>query len=256
VTFYRYDTTLNTEWRMEEEPMGEQRVTPDVLDAHARDYYQTWQPDHFLEDRVQIQGFATYAEWLSGRVLQLGYGTGTMARLLARDHDLTVIEGSPLLAAHCRADGIPVAESMFEDARWGPDWDTVLAGHVLEHVDDPVTVIRMVAGWLRPGGAAVFVVPNADSLHRLLGEAMGFGSRFDLSPRDALVGHRRVYDLSSLRRDVAVGGLEVVEAFGFFVKSVPNAAMLGYPTELIDGLCALSWPAGQCANIGVVGIKP
>lgn len=229
-------------------------LTPDDLDRDARAYYQTWQPDHFLEDRVQIQGYARYERWLTGRVLQLGYGPGTMARLIAREHDLTVIEGSPLLAAHCRADGIAVAETMFEDARYGRDFDSVLAGHVLEHVDDGPTVARMVAGWLRPGGHAVFVVPNADSIHRQLGEAMGFGSRYTLSPRDHLVGHQRVYDIRSLRADITSAGLHVVEDGGFFLKSLPNAALLGLSTELIDGLCAMEWPAWECANIFCVAM--
>lgn len=235
---------------MEGQPMSQ--LTPADLDRDAVAYYQTWQPDHFLEDRIQLQGYSRYERWLRGRVLQLGYGTGTMARLVARDHDLVVVEGSPLLRAHCEADGIPCAGSMFEDFHPEVRFDTVLAGHVLEHVDDPVAVVRRVAGWLRPGGVGVIVVPNADSLHRQLGEAMGCGSRYTLSPRDHLVGHQRVYDVRSLRVDVEEAGLEVLETGGFFVKSVPNAAMLSYPPELIDGLCAMVWPAWECANIFVV----
>jgi 2-polyprenyl-3-methyl-5-hydroxy-6-metoxy-1,4-benzoquinol methylase len=206
------------------------------LDTDAESYYFKTgdHPDLWIEDRVQRQGLRTYEKWLTGRILQLGYGTGTMARLIARDHDLSVIEGSTLLARHCRADGVPCWESMFED--WEPmvnaqRFDTALAGHVLEHVDEPIAVARMISGWLTRQGIAVFVVPNADSLHRRLGEVMGFGSRFDLSPRDRLVGHQRVFTLDGLCEVVDAAGFNIVDMGGFFVKSVPNAAMLSYPTE-------------------------
>jgi len=46
-------------------------------------------------------------------------------------------------------------------------------GHVLEHVDDPVAVLRLVKSWLKPGGRVLAAVPNARSIHRQAAVIMG-----------------------------------------------------------------------------------
>ncbi len=143
---------------------------------------------------------------------------------------------------------------MFEDFDPGPVYDAVLALHVMEHVDAPRDLMARVRGWLAPGGALVVVVPNRHSLHRRLAVLMGIQDRLDdLSPRDHLVGHRRVYGLDTLGEDLRAAGFAVSEEFGFTLKTVPNAMMLDWPPDLMDALTAISpdLPAGLLANIGV-----
>lgn len=43
-------------------------------------------------------------------------------------------------------------------------FDVVSAFHVLEHVPDPVAVVRRMLDWLAPGGLAIIEVPNAGGL--------------------------------------------------------------------------------------------
>jgi SAM-dependent methyltransferase len=51
-------------------------------------------------------------------------------------------------------------------------FDVVTAFHVLEHVPDPVAVIRRILEWLAPGGLAIIEVPNAGGLGaRVFGKA-------------------------------------------------------------------------------------
>ncbi|HET7876071.1 MAG TPA: class I SAM-dependent methyltransferase [Methylomirabilota bacterium] len=51
-------------------------------------------------------------------------------------------------------------------------FDVVSAFHVLEHVPDPVAVVKRMLGWLAPGGVAIIEVPNAGGLGaRLFGRA-------------------------------------------------------------------------------------
>ena len=87
---------------------------------------------------------------------------------------------------------------------------------------------------------------------------MGLQERLDdLSPRDHLVGHKRVYDLDGLRAELTGGGLEVVGDFGYFVKPLANSQMIGWSHDVLDGLNAISeqLPTDFLANIGVVAVR-
>jgi hypothetical protein len=103
------------------------------------------------------------------------------------------------------------------------------------------------------------VVPNAESLHRRLAVQMGLHENLDdLSPRDRLVGHQRVYSMDGLRADAESAGLTVVAELGSFVKVVHNALMESWPTPILDGLNAIAdvLPTRLLANVGVRAVRP
>lgn len=235
-------------------------LTPAALDRYARTYYLSDEVEDIdIEERAQRLSAPRIAAAAGGarRVLDMGYGTGEMAaELLGRGMAAEVVEGSPLLAARARAEhpGLVVHEAMFEDFAPGPVYDAVLALHVMEHVDEPSALMERVRGWLAPGGALVVVVPNRESLHRRLAVRMGVQARLDdLSARDALVGHLRVYGFDTLTDDLAAAGFAVDERFGLTLKTVPNAMMLDWPPTLMDALTGISpeLPPDLLANIGV-----
>ncbi len=235
-------------------------LNPETLDRYAREYYLSDAiEDIDIEERAQRISAPRVAAAAGDarRVIDMGYGTGEMARdLLGRGLDAEVVEGSSLLAARAREEHprLVVHEAMFEDFAPGPVYDAVLALHVMEHVDRPRELMAHVRGWLRPGGAVVVVVPNRESLHRRLAVRMGIQERLDdLSPRDHLVGHQRVYGLDTLAADLEGAGFRVQERFGFTLKCVPNAMMLDWPPDLMDALTAISpeLPPELTANIGI-----
>src|SRR5437899_6862993 len=110
----------------------------------------------------------------------------------------------------------------------------ILASHVLEHVDDPQSILRLTSSWLTETGKIIIVVPNRNSLHRQLAVIMGLQPELDtLSKRDLMVGHQRVYSLQSLEQDIDQAGLRLVDSSGFFLKVLPNSMMLDYSRELL-----------------------
>jgi 2-polyprenyl-3-methyl-5-hydroxy-6-metoxy-1,4-benzoquinol methylase len=238
------------------------RLTPDALDRFASTYYLNADVDDIdIEELAQKHSMPNILRALEGcsHVLEMGYGTGLITgELLAHDVNVEVLEGSGVLGAHARArhPGLVVHQSMFETFTTESPFDAVLALHVLEHVDHPTALLEMIAGWLPPGGVLVAVTPNAQSLHRQLAVKMGLHEHLDdLSPRDHLVGHQRVYDLHGLRADLNAGGFEVTGEFGYFVKPLANAQMLDWAPEILVGLNRVAdvVPPSLCANIGVVG---
>lgn len=229
------------------------------LDAYARDYYLGRTAEDLpLEERQQQLSVERLLPHLRGRVLELGYGSGEMAASLrAAGLETAVVEGSPLLVAEARRrhPGIEIHEGFFETFSPPAPFDTLLAAHVFEHVDDPAALMAHLRGWLVPGGTLVAVVPNAASMHRRLAVHMGLQERQeDLSERDHLVGHRRVYTVEQLSDELHGAGFEVVAVTGWFLKVVPNGMMLDWPPALIDALFAVSGELApqQLANIAVI----
>jgi len=238
-------------------------LTPESLDAYAETYYLNAEIDDLdIEELGQRRSIDRTVTALGGatRVLEMGYGTGLVTgELLARGVPIEVVEGSPRLCDVARvnhaASGLVVHEALFESFAPAQPYDAVLALHVAEHVDDPVALFSVVREWLVPGGAIVVVVPNADSLHRRLAVRMGLQQRRDdLSPRDHLVGHQRVYDLQRLSADLAAAGFRTREEFGYQLKVVPNAMMADWPPELLGALVDIS-PELQPALLANIGIR-
>lgn len=216
--------------------------------------------DKFIEDACQLYCCKWLADLIqpSDSVLELGFGEGlTVAALKHKAGRYTVVEGSRKLfdkMAHIHPD-VEAKFSMFENFEASVPYDKILALHVLEHVDSPVTMAKRFRQWMSPTSELVVVVPNRNSLHRKLAYEMGLIKATDeLSERDKAVGHQRVYDLEALRVDLDKSGFEIVSEHGFFLKILPNSMMLDFSEEILIALNAISpkIPSNLLANIGVI----
>ncbi len=100
-------------------------------------------------------------------------------------------------------------------------------------------VLARYARMLAPGGTAIVVVPNARSLHRLIGHAAGLlDDVYRLSEHDLQLGHKHYFDLNSLTALVTSAGLTIRAIEGVMVKPVTTAqiAALKFPPSVIDAL--------------------
>ena len=165
--------------------------------------------------------------WRGERCLEMGPAEGIMTPYLdAAFPHLALLEGSAKFCTDLtlRFPKARVVQSLFETAEFGPEFDTVVLGHVLEHVGDPLNVLRRAAGWLAPGGVVCAAVPNARSLHRQGAVIMGMlETEHTLNDTDHYHGHRRVYDPESFRNDFRASGLDVEVFGGYWLKPVSNA---------------------------------
>jgi len=158
--------------------------------------------------------------------LELGTAEGEMTRLLLPNFEsLTVVDGAgDLLARIPDTPGTHKIRSLFEDFQPALRFDTIVMEHVLEHVEDPVALLRRATTWLTPLGHLLIGVPNANSIHRLAAVKMGLLSHpAQLNERDIQLGHRRVYTPETLCADIAAGGLRVAERGGVFLKPISNS---------------------------------
>ncbi|MCA9970173.1 MAG: class I SAM-dependent methyltransferase [Anaerolineales bacterium] len=108
-----------------------------------------------------------------GRLLDVGCATGRFLYAMGqRGWQVQGVEPTAHAARQARQDfGLDVAECLLEEAAYSAaSFDVVTLWDVLEHVEDPKATLAEVARILKPGGLAVFSVPNPDSVEaRLFG---------------------------------------------------------------------------------------
>lgn len=169
--------------------------------------------------------------WKGTRCLEFGPAEGLMSRILAREFPyLTLVDGAEPFCKMLR-DRLPAANvvhSLFEDFQSTERYDTIILGHVLEHVADPQMILRHAASFLTPDGVICCSVPNARSIHRQAAVIMGvLPTEHALNERDRHHGHRRVYDPESFRAEFLGAGLRIVFFGGYWIKPLSNSQIDG-----------------------------
>ena len=148
-------------------------------------------------------------------VLDVGTADGSVARrLVERECRVVGIEVDPDAASaakrYCERVVIGDVETIdLAAAVDGLEFDVVLLLDVLEHLRDPLPVLKAAANRLRPGGRAIISVPNVT--HAALRLQLLTGS-FEYTETGLLDRtHLRFFDRGSLERLVAQAGLTVVD---------------------------------------------
>lgn len=208
----------------------------------SADWYLTEQLD-FDKQLIRFR-YLTLKPHLCGRDgLELGPAEGEMTQFLMRHFArLTVVDGSAeLLARIPDAPHLTKVHALFEEFEPPQRYDTVVLEHVLEHVEDPVGLLRRVSPWASPDGRILVGVPNAHSIHRLVAVKMGLlNAPTELNPRDHALGHRRVYSQGTFIRDIEAAGLRVLHTGGVFFKPLSNQQIQDHWTQqMIDGFYEL-----------------
>lgn len=163
-----------------------------------------------------------------GNLLELGSFKGDFTRrLLQRFDDVTCVEasGAALVEAQRRfGDKVTFIHSTFETATLPARYDNIVLTHVLEHLDDPVAVLRRINDeWLADGGRFFLVCPNANAASRQIAVKMGLITHnAAVTPAEAAHGHRCTYSLDTLERDAVAAGLRVMHRSGIFFKALAN----------------------------------
>lgn len=163
-----------------------------------------------------------------GSLLELGSFRGDFTRrFLAYFDDITCVEasGDAIEEARRKLGGkVAYAHSLFETVSLPRRYDNIVLTHVLEHLDDPVRVLRRVNDeWLSNGGRFFLVCPNANAPSRQIAVKMGLISHnAAITPAEAEHGHRITYSLDTLERDAVAAGLKVVHRSGIFFKALAN----------------------------------
>lgn len=138
----------------------------------------------------------------TGRLLDIGANIGTFLQAAAHSGWSPVgVEPNPQAAQRAAERGFEVHRAFFDEALASrlPQFDVVHMGDVIEHVFDPVDLLKQVRRVLKPGGLLLVVTPDIDS---------AMGRWLQIKPREHLVYFTR----SSLRLAAEAAGFDAVPA--------------------------------------------
>lgn len=163
-----------------------------------------------------------------GSLLELGSYKGNFTkRLLPYFDDATCVEASTTAIEDARkelGDKVTFVNGLFEKAVLPKRYDNVVLTHVLEHLDDPVLVLKRINDeWLAKNGRLFLVCPNANAPSRQIAVKMGLITHNTaVTPAEAEHGHRCTYTLDTLEQAAVAAGLKVVHRSGIFFKALAN----------------------------------
>lgn len=163
-----------------------------------------------------------------GSLLELGSFRGEFTRrFLPHFDDITCIEASGEAATQARTSlghRVSIIESTFETVTLTRRFDNIVLTHVLEHLDDPVGVMKRVNDeWLSETGRFFLVCPNANAASRQIAVRMGLITHNTaVTPAEKEHGHRITYALDTLEGHAKAAGLSVVHRSGIFFKALAN----------------------------------
>lgn len=163
-----------------------------------------------------------------GNLLELGSWKGDVTKRLAEHFDdISCVEASDVAAAEVTkkmGDNVSMYNALFEEVTLPTKYDNVVMTHVLEHLDDPIKVLKRINDeWLSDNGRLFLVVPNANAVSRQIAVKMGLiDHNSAITEAEKAHGHLITYSLDTLERDARAAGLKVIYRSGIFFKALAN----------------------------------
>lgn len=191
------------------------------------DHKYAYNFDFDVMHKYMIKSFEPF--FRGGNLLELGSFKGDFTkRLTPIFKDITCIEASTEAINTAKetlaGNKILFINSLFEEADLPSKYENIILTHVLEHIDDPVALMKRINNeWLSDTGRFFLVCPNANAPSRQIAVKMGLISHnAAITTAEKEHGHRITYTLDTLERDARAAGLKVVYRSGIFFKALAN----------------------------------
>jgi len=227
IKFYKKNNFIITETNKENYTMelkAERNYNEEFMDT--KDHKYSYNFDFDVMHGLMIRSFEPFFK--TGSCLELGSFKGDFTeRLIPFFDDITCVEASNKAVEVSKSrfgDGVTHITSLFEEVSLPKKYDNIILTHVLEHIDDPVSLLRRINDeWLSDDGRLFLVCPNANAPSRQIAVKMGLithNSAITSSEKEH--GHRITYTLDTLERDAKDGGLTIEYRTGIFFKALAN----------------------------------
>ncbi len=217
-----------------------------ILDKYLKAYEGGIIYDY--DNNIQLNWYANRIVKISKdskSILEFGLGHGITTSIFNEYFDRhvvveasrAIIENFKYKYPNCNAE---IVNTLFEHFDYDEKFDVVVLGFVLEHVDDPVLIMKIAKKFLNPEGRIFIAVPNAEVLNRRIGYEAGLLEDIKiLSEHDLLCGHKRYYTKETFCKDIEIAELELETLEGIYLKPLTTDQMLlvNLDKELIRAIC-------------------
>lgn len=189
------------------------------------DHKYAYNFDFDVMHKYMIKSFEPF--FVKGNCLELGSFKGDFTkRLVPYFNNISCVEASDEAIEIAKKDfpATTFYNALFENVTLPEKYDNIILTHVLEHLDNPVSVMKRINDeWLADKGRFFLVCPNANAPSRQIAVKMGLITHnAAITPSEAAHGHRITYTLDTLERDAREAGLKVVHRSGIFFKALAN----------------------------------
>ena len=199
------------------------------LESVANTYVTSDSPQDRIIKTLAIRTFKPFIN-KHKHALEFGCLDGFMTSLIAPlCASLSVVDGSETFIDMARKQvpsNVEFVHSLFEDFKPDRKFDYIFSTYGLEHVQDEIGFLQHACSLLNEEGLLFVVVPNARAMSRQIARHMGLiDDLFALTQNDINHGHRRVYDRTTLNRDIEAAGLLQVGQGGLMLKLLADFQM-------------------------------
>ena len=121
---------------------------------------------YLMEEREHsLRGIPSIIKWVSncsgGKILDIGCGPGWFLSSLGPEWDCHGIEVSSFASKVASKSG--AIHNGIVETYTGTGFDVIVMNHVIEHIFDPITVVKKIKTMLNPGGIFIIGTPDFDS---------------------------------------------------------------------------------------------
>jgi 2-polyprenyl-3-methyl-5-hydroxy-6-metoxy-1,4-benzoquinol methylase len=206
--------------------MNPQQRDHNIEIKDTADHQYAYNFDFDVMHPYMIRSFKPF--FREGSLLELGSFKGDFTqRFLDYFDDITCVEASDIAIEEAKlklGNRVKLINALFETVELPKRYDNIVLTHVLEHLDDPILILKRInEEWLTNTGRLFLVCPNANAPSRQIAVKMGLITHnAAVTPAEAEHGHRCTYSLDTLERDAVSAGLNVVHRSGIFFKALAN----------------------------------
>jgi len=226
------------------DPEGFQSEDTGSYDSSVRHLHQGFSYHH----RILLKKLGRYLP-PPGRLLEIGCSSGSFLKAAKKEGYQVFGVESALLDPVLKSEmGECVINERIERANLSPNsFDVAVAIQVIEHMHDPLILLKKIAESLRPGGYVYIETPNYGSLARRCRS-----SRFmDLN---VAPGHWHLFDSFSLKGIFRQAGVEPLTSWTFF-KALSSYGKGPIRPLLVRALNCLFGPLGLANTLALIGRK-
>lgn len=167
-------------------------------------------------------------------ILEIGCGMDPLFQYLCNTK-FTIVEPSQLFCDNIEnliyrggVNNVRYKRGFFEDIApsLSKEYDLIICSSLLHEVESPDRIIKSIADICNSDTLVHINVPNANSLHRLLGKEMGIlQDVHEMSENNIEFQQNINFDKSRLEKIVNENGLRIIEFGGYFLKPFSHKQM-------------------------------